>query len=151
MGHVPHAIPAPPELIAGLLQFEYSALPAELRPAFFYYAPGADPAVIRYDLDHLASFLARGQLTTGILPSFTFDAAALRVGQVTSPVLVQLGEFDIFAPSSLAEGEAAFFTNASGVTVQGLPGVGHDFNTHFRNHEGWRLMDEWLKSQGFGN
>lgn len=149
MGHVPHTIPVPAELIAELSQYEYFTVPGELRPVMFYYAPGADPDVIQYDRDNLADTLARGQLTTGILPSFTFDTAAQRVGQVTGPVLVQLGEFDGLFPGSLAGGEAAFYTSASSVTVQALPGVGHDFNTHFRNHEGWRLMDEWLQSKGF--
>src|SRR5215212_1536151 len=149
MGHVPHAIPVPAELIAELSQYEYFAVPGELRPVMFYYAPGADPDVIQYDADNLADFLARGQLMTGILPAFTFDAAALRVGQVTGPVLVQLGEFDGLFPGALAGDEAAFFTSASSVNVQALPGVGHDFNTHYRNHEGWKLMDEWLRSKGF--
>jgi pimeloyl-ACP methyl ester carboxylesterase len=149
MGHVPHAIPVPAELIAELLQYEYFKLPDALRPLMFYYAPGADPDVIQYDADNLSGFLARGQLNTGILPAFTFDTAASRVGQVTGPVLVQLGEFDGLFPGSLADGEAAFFTSASSVTAQALPGVGHDFNTHYRNHEGWKLMDEWLRSKGF--
>ena len=150
MGHVAHAMPVPAELIAELSQFEYFAVPGELRPVMFYHAPGADPDVIQYDRDNLADSLARGQLTTGILPGFVFDTAALRVGQVTGPVLVQLGEFDGLFPASLAGQEAAVFTSASSVTVQPLAGVGHDFNTHFRNHEGWRLMDEWLRAQGFG-
>lgn len=150
MGHVPHDIPVPAELIIALLQFEYIAVPLELRPVMFYYAPGADPDVIQYDLEQLADLLPRGQLTTGILPSFQFDAEAQRVGSVNGPVLVQLGEFDGLFPASIAGGEAAFFTGTSDVTVQPLAGVGHDFNTHFRNHEGWRLMDEWLRSRGFG-
>jgi hypothetical protein len=25
------------------------------------------------------------------------------------------------------------------------------FNVHFRNHKGWRLIDEWLGSKGFGS
>ncbi|HWW77926.1 MAG TPA: alpha/beta fold hydrolase [Pyrinomonadaceae bacterium] len=151
MGHVPHQLPVPQELLDFLSQFEYFAVPGELRPVMFYYAPGADPDVIQYDVNNLSDNLARGQLTTGILTSFAFDNAALRVGQVTGPVLVQLGEFDGLFPASLAGGEAAYFTGASGVTVQALPGVGHDFNTHFRNHEGWRQMDEWLRAQGFGH
>ena len=150
MGHVPHAIPVPPDLITALLQFEYIAVPSELRPVMFYYAPGADPDVIQYDLDQLADLLPRGQLTAGILAAFQFDTAALRVGSVDGPVLVQLGEFDGLFPASLADGEAAYFTGTSDVTVQSLAGVGHDFNTHFRNHEGWRLMDEWLRSRGLG-
>jgi pimeloyl-ACP methyl ester carboxylesterase len=150
MGHVEHTIPVPVELIQQLSQFEYFMVPSELRPVMFYYAPGADADVIQYDLDNLSDFLARGQLTTGILPSFVFDNATLRVGQVTGPVLVQLGEFDGLFPGSLAGQEAAFFTSASSVDVQALPGVGHDFNTHYRNHEGWKLMDEWLRSKGLG-
>ena len=150
MGHVPHTLPVPLELIDFLSQFEYFAVPGELRPAMFYHAPGADPDVIQYDVDNLADLLPRAQLTTGILPSFNFDQAAMRVGSVNGPVLVQLGEFDGLFPASLAGGEAAYFTSAASVTVQPLPGVGHDFNTHFRNHEGWRLMDEWLRAQGFG-
>jgi hypothetical protein len=46
--------------------------------------------------------------------------------------------------------EASYYTSASSVDVQSLAGVGHDLNTHFRNHEGWRLMDEWLCSRGLG-
>lgn len=151
MGHVPHELPVPAELIADLLQYEYFKLPDALRPLMFYYAPGADPEVIQYDADNLADFLARGQLTTGILAAFSFDTAATRVGQATGPVLVQLGEFDGLSPASLADGEAAFFTSASSVTVHALPGAGHDFNTHYRNHEGWKLMDDWLRSKGFGH
>jgi len=149
MGHVPHELPVPAELIADLLQYEYFKLPDAVRPLMFYYAPGADPDVILYDRDNLADFLARGQLTSGILAAFAFDTAATRVGQATGPVLVQLGEFDGLSPASLAGGEAAYFSSASSVTVQPLPGVGHDFNTHYRNHEGWKLMDGWLRSQGF--
>ena len=149
MGHVEHKLPVPQELIDFLRQFEYFAVPGELRPVMFYYAPGADPEVIQYDLDNLADFLPRAQLTTGIMPSFVFDNATLRVGQVTGPVLVQLGEFDGLFPGSLAGQEAAFFTSASSVDVQALPGVGHDFNTHYRNHEGWKQMDAWLRSKGF--
>ncbi|HEX6044097.1 MAG TPA: alpha/beta hydrolase [Pyrinomonadaceae bacterium] len=148
MGHVPHELPIPAELINGMLQYEYSALPPEVRTAAFYYAPGADPDVITYDNNILSDLLARGQLLTGIIAMF--DPAATRVGATTGPVLVQLGEFDVLFPASLGEGEAAYFTSASSVTVQSLAGVGHDFNTHFRNHAGWRLIDEWLQSQGLG-
>src|SRR5215207_4301707 len=147
MGHVPHELPVPAEVIGEMLQHEYAQVPGEARAPLFFYAPGADPEVIAYDRDVLADQLARGQLVTGILAGF--DPAATLVGEVTGPALVQLGEFDALYPASYADGEAAFFTNASGVTVQALPGVGHNFNTHYRNHEGWRLMDEWLQSKGF--
>lgn len=149
MGHVPHELPVPAEVIGEMLQHEYSMAPGEARAPLFFYAPGADPEVIAYDRDVLADFLSRGQLVTGILAGF--DTSATRVGSVNGPVLVQLGEYDALYPASYAAGEAAYFTSASNVTVQSLPGVGHNFNMHFRNHEGWRLIDEWLRAQGFGH
>jgi pimeloyl-ACP methyl ester carboxylesterase len=130
-----------------LLQTEYTTIPCEFRGPLFYYAQLSDPDVVAYDCSDLIDLLPRGQLTTGILTAF--DPAANRVGAVNGPVLAQLGEFDALFPASMADGEAASFTSASSVTVQTLPGVGHDFNTHFRNHKGWRLMDEWLRSKGF--
>jgi hypothetical protein len=65
-----------------------------------------------------------------------FDTSVTRVGATTGSVLVQLGEFDALFPASLADGEAAYFTSASSVTVQLLAGVGHDFNTHFPQSRG---------------
>jgi pimeloyl-ACP methyl ester carboxylesterase len=146
-GHVPHPLPFPDAVIAEMLQHEYFPFPAEMRGPAFYYAPGADPDVIAYDINSLADLLSRGQLTTAILTSF--DTSASRVGQVNGPVLVQMGEFDALFPTTYADGEAAFYTSASSVDVQALPGVGHDFNTHYRNHEGWKQMDAWLQSKGF--
>jgi pimeloyl-ACP methyl ester carboxylesterase len=147
LGHVPHPFPVPDSFIEQLLQTEYTTFPCEFRGPLFYYAQLSDPDVLAYDCSNLMDLLPRGQITTGILNSF--DPAANRVGAVNGPVLVQLGEFDILYPASMADGEAAYFTGASSVTVQTLAGVGHDFNTHFRNHKGWRLMDEWLRSKGF--
>lgn len=147
IGHVPHELPLPAEVIGEMLQHKYFPFPDDLRGAF-YYAPGADPDVIAYDRQNLADLLARGQLTTGIFS--VFDPSANRVGGVSGPVLVQLGEFDALFPSSFADGEASFYNSASSVSVQTLPGVGHDVNTHFRNHTSWRLMDEWLTSLGLG-
>ena len=149
LGHTPHDLPIPGPVIGEMLQHEYFPFPEDLRASLFYYAPGADADVIAYDRANLADLLPRGQLTTAIFASF--DSAANRVGSVTGPVLAQMGEFDALFPSTLyAGGEAAYYTSASSVDVQSLPGVGHDLNTHFRNHEGWRLMDEWLRSRGLG-
>ena len=146
LGHVPHPLPIPQAVIFEMAQLEYFPFPDDLRAELFYHAPGADPAVVAYDRDSLADFLPRGQLTTGIANAF--NPAENRVGQVTGPVLVQLGEYDALFPASMAEGEAAFFTSASGVTVQSIPGVGHDVNTHFNNRASWELMDEWLRAAG---
>ena len=149
LGHTPHELPIPGPVIGEMLQHEYFPFPEDLRAQLFYYAQGADPDVIGYDRESLTDLLPRGQLTTAIFA--TFDPAANRIGGVTGPVLVQMGEFDALFPSTLYAGvEASYYTNASSVDVQSLDGVGHDLNTHFRNHEGWRLMDEWLRPQGLG-
>lgn len=146
LGHVEHELPIPGYVIKEMLNHKYFPFPEDLRASLFYYAPGADPEVIAYDGENLADLLPRGQLVTAIFS--TFDPLANRVGSVTGPVLVQLGEHDALFPASLAGDEAAFYTSASSVTVQTLPGVGHDVNTHFNNRTSWRLMDEWLRSAG---
>lgn len=145
IGHVPHELPIPGSVIFEMLQHEYFPFPDALRGGF-YYAPDADPAVIDYDRANLADLLARGQLVTGILNAF--DPSANRVGSVTGPVLVQLGEHDALFPSIYADGEAAYYTSAASVTVQPLPAVGHDVNTHLHNHTAWQLLDDWLAAQG---
>ena len=142
LGHVPHQLPIPPDLIAALAQFPYFPLPAEARSALFYFAGGADPDVIAYDNLNLADLLTRGQLFTTF--AAVFDPAADHVGAVTGPVLVQLGEHDALWPSSYAGGEAAFWTNASSITVESLPVVGHSFNTHLDNKTGWQSIDRWV-------
>jgi pimeloyl-ACP methyl ester carboxylesterase len=146
MGHVPHKLPIPDSVIGEMLQHKYFPFPDDLRAELFYYAPGADPDAIAYDRDNLAELLPRAQLVTGVFAAF--DPVANRVGAVTSPVLVQLGEHDTLFPASLADGEAAFYARAASVTVQTIPGVGHDVNTHFRNVTSWRLMDEWIRAAG---
>lgn len=138
LGHVPHQLPIPPELIDQLVQQPYLTLPLEVRSLLFYYAPAADPDVIAYDNTNLVDYVTRGQVYTTFAAFFNDP-----VGQVTGPVLVQLGEHDALFPSSYAGGEAAYWTNAS-VTVQSLAEVGHDFNTHLDNKTGWRQIDEWI-------
>ena len=144
LGHVPHELPIPPELIIELAKFPYFPLPAEARSALFYFADAADAEVIANDNLNLADLLTRGQLFTTF--AAVFNPAADRVGAVTGPVLVQLGEHDALWPSLYAGGEAAFWTNASSVTVESLPSVGHAFNTHLDNKTGWKSINRWIRS-----
>jgi len=146
LGHVPHELPIPPDLIPILAQYPYFGLPPEVRGALFYYAPDADPQVIAYDNANLADLLTRGQLFTTFAAIFNPDAD--QVAAVTGPVLVQLGENDALWPAKFADGEAAYWKSASSITVQGLPQVGHDFNTHLDNRTGWRLIDQWIRANG---
>lgn len=144
LGHVPHPLPITPELINQLAQFPYFSLPAPVRSALFYFPDAADPDVIDYDNANLADLLTRGQLFTTF--AAIFNPAADKVGLVTGPVLVQLGENDALWPSQFAGGEAAFWTSASSITVESLPVTGHSFNTHLVNRTGWRSIDQWITS-----
>lgn len=144
LGHVPHELPISAELVYYLLQFSYFPLTPDFRTALFYSVPHADQAVIDWDNATFQDMISRGQLLTVFLTLFA--PASNRVGDVSGPVLVQLGEYDAMFPSALAEGEAAFWTSTSSLTVQSLPNMGHDFNSHLDNHRGWEQIDDWLTS-----
>lgn len=139
---VPYERPLDPALVIELAKNPYFKLPLEVREGLFYEASGTDPAAIAYDLAELDDFIPRGYVFT-IFP-FLEDPTVTRVDQVTSPVLVQLGEFDVLAPGFLAEQEAAVWSSAASVTVQIVPGVGHSFNGHSGNLGSWTGIDAWL-------
>jgi pimeloyl-ACP methyl ester carboxylesterase len=139
LGHVPHELPFSEELIDQLTQEPYLTLPPDVRALLFYHSPAADPDVIDYDLANLIDMVTRGQIFTTFASIFQDPA-----GDVTGPVLVQLGEHDALWPASYAAGEAAYWTSASSITVQSLPAVGHSFNLHLDNRTGWRQIDEWI-------
>jgi pimeloyl-ACP methyl ester carboxylesterase len=139
---VPYQRPMDPALITELAKNPYFKLPPEVRRELFYRASGADPDVIAHDLAHLDDFIPRGYVFT-IFP-FLEDPTVTRVNQVTSPVLVQLGEFDVLAPGSLAQQELAVWSSATRRAVQVVPGVGHCFNSHRGNLASWTGIDTWL-------
>lgn len=57
---------------------------------------------------------------------------------------VQLGEFDITAPASLAPLEEAFWSSAASFDLDVLLGVGHSFNLHLDRQEGWDKIHDWI-------
>ncbi|KFE62388.1 alpha/beta hydrolase [Hyalangium minutum] len=134
--------PLDPELIKERAKDPYFKLPSELRGTAFHRASSTEPAVIAYDRAHLDDFIPRGYALT-VFP-FISDPAVTRVNQVTSPVLVQLGEFDPLAPGSLAEQELACWSSASKRSVQVIRGVGHSFNAHLANQSSWTGIHRWL-------
>lgn len=145
MGHVPHPLPIPPALFQDWARFPYFGLGAELRTQLMYSLPDADPEVVAYDNEHNTGQIPRGVLFTAMAGSF--DPAVTRVGEVTGPVLVQLGENDLTFPAAYAGAEAAQWSSASCVTVQTLPNVGHAFNIHLSHEAGWRQIDAWLAAK----
>lgn len=138
---VPHQRPLDPALVTGIAQqHPYFKLPPAVRQELFY-AHGTAPEVRAHDA-RLDDIIPRGYVFT-IFP-FLEDPSVTRVDQVTSPVLVQLGELDGLAPGALASQEKAVWSRASSVTVQVLPGTGHSFNGHLTNQTSWRGIDAWL-------
>lgn len=149
MGHVPVPSPFDPAAFAALLQQPYFTLPPEARAALFYNPLLSDPDVIARDNASLIDQIPRG---FGIaFAAFQADRSLDLVDQVTSPVLVQLGEVDPIAPGSTAALEDDAWTSASSVTVQVLPAMGHDFNLHYHNVLSWLSIHGWLtKTLGCG-
>lgn len=140
----PHPPPVDPAMLGGLLQSPYVSFPAAVRAQLFYHAPAADPAVIAYDNAVLSSQVPRAEFVTGL--QLSADAAQLGSDLVTEPILVQLGEYDVTAPASLAPTEAAYYPMASSVTVKTVPS-GHAFNLHQNNAQGWRQIEKWIEKE----
>lgn len=88
-----------------------------------------------------------------ILCSLSYAAFAaetpgdIKVERVSFPVTLSDGETYDVAGRLYYHGS---YPSASSVTVQALPGVGHDVNLHLDNGTSWRLMDEWLRAAGLG-
>lgn len=122
----------------------FKLLPDEFRTGLFYYPPGADPDVIAAD-NASADVWTGGQVNSTFFafvePIFGFDID--RVGQVTGPVLIQLGEFDALFPAGNDAAETALWASTT-PTVQTVAGVGHSFNLHSNREESWAGIASWL-------
>lgn len=149
--HVPGTVPLTPEYVGQLLQSEHIPVAPEVRSLLFYYPNAADPAVIANDNATLSDTLPRGYFLDGIN---IFTARAVgdiaqikvlsKVDQVNVPTFVQLGDFDVLFPSSIAATEASFYSNAPSVTVDNLTNIGHGFNLHTNHQEGWQHILSWI-------
>ena len=129
-----------------LASLPYFALPPDLRAQLFYYAPGADPAVIAAD-NASADIWTGGQVGT-TFAAFLYPLAAPEidgVSRVTGPVLIQLGQFDALFPAGDPASETALWSSTT-PTVQTVAGVGHDFNLHRNREESWAGIAAWLGS-----
>jgi pimeloyl-ACP methyl ester carboxylesterase len=129
------------DLVGLLGGVPYFSLPAPNRTGLFYYPPAADPDVIDLDND-TADQWTGGQLTSTF---FAFVNPLLdKVGDVTGPVLIQLGTHDVLFPADLPEIERALWASTT-PEIQTLSGIGHDFNLHLNHAEGWRAIDAWIR------
>ena len=141
-----HTLPVGEEVFGPLLQQgPYVRLPPELRAGFFYDAAHADPDVIAYDNAH-ADAVPRGQLSD--LFTLLAHPQPIPTGQLTVPVLVQLGEFDAVAPAAYAAQEARAYPRSPFVYVDTLPDTGHSVNAHDYRMRSWLFISLWLRLVG---
>jgi len=146
--HAPHALPLPPEAATAMMKTPYVRIRGAVRSSLFYHLPAADPAVVCYDDECLADEIARGQFKD-LLPVLMGDAGRSCSVNVKVPVLLQLGDHDVIAPSALAKEEPAYYPSAPSVTVQLIANIGHCFNLHLNNQNSWKGIAGWLKSSPF--
>ena len=155
--YAPHEVLLDPLLVEQALRGpdSYIRFPPEERVRLFYFSDSADLDVIAFDNANLADQFPRGILTQG-LP--LLQALALgdieqikllsRVNQVTVPVLIQLGEFDLMiAPPRFPDLERELYSGSSDVTLQILESMGHSFNLHRNNMQSWTRIDQWIEQR----
>jgi len=127
-------------IVGQLAATPYIRIDGPLRSELFF-GPAADPDVITYDATHLADRLPRGVFLDGF--GATYNPVLSQATQVTGKVLLQLGEHDVLFNAD-GNAERASYPLAQ-VTAQTLPTVGHCFNLHPENRQGWSQMDAWLR------
>ena len=135
--YAPHFVQLDPDLIAAALGGvdSFIRFPPSERKRLFYFESSADPDVIVFDNVNLADQFPRGILYQGLpliaalaLRDIQQIKLLSRVDQVTVPVLVQLGEFDLnIAPAQFAGQESAMYAGSPDFTVQPLEEYGTFF------------------------
>jgi pimeloyl-ACP methyl ester carboxylesterase len=143
---LPPGIAAIAPLVPTLAAAPYFSLDAASRNFLFYYAAGADPAVMAAD-NATADQWTGGQVSTTFI-AFVYAFYGLPpldgMNAVTGPVLIQLGDHDALFPAGAPEQEAAQWTSTT-VETQEIANIGHDFNLHYAREESWRGIDAWLR------
>jgi pimeloyl-ACP methyl ester carboxylesterase len=128
------------QLVSVFQAVPYFPLPPDVRAGLFYFPPSTDPSVVALD-NATADLWTSGQLLSTF---FAFLNPAIdQPGNVTGPVLIQLGTYDALFPAALPEIERSLWTSTS-PDIQELADIGHDFNLHLNHAEGWRAIDAWI-------
>ncbi|GJL66486.1 MAG: hypothetical protein NPIRA05_14570 [Nitrospirales bacterium] len=150
----PHVV-LMPDIVLAALEKPYVQLPSEIRTQAFYFLSKTDPVMPIFDNRVLADQTPRGIFTQGLpllqamargnADDVAFIKDFSRSNRIRVPVLVQLGEFDVLSPASLAGQEASFYPRAPKVKVQTLPRIGHSFNLHVNRLESWKRVVWWLR------
>ncbi|WP_447970962.1 alpha/beta hydrolase [Nitrospira sp. M1] len=158
--YAPHVV-LMPDVVQAALESPYVRFPPALRTQAFYFLSKADPSMVNFDNRFLPDQTPRGIFTQGLpllqamvrgnADDVEFIKNFSRSNRIRVPVLIQLGEFDVLAPASLADQEASFYPRAPTVRVQTLTGIGHSFNLHVNRFKSWNGILGWLKGNGKGD
>jgi pimeloyl-ACP methyl ester carboxylesterase len=118
-----------------------------------FYSSSADPAVVSYDEAHKdivpASDLA-GLSTTWALP-----AGQNAAGRITAPVLIVIGQqdaifcadppiLDCAVPATVLASEVPYYASAASLTVDTIPGAGHDIALHPSADQSFAQINQWI-------
>ncbi len=119
-----------------------------LRPFLFYHWPSTNFLTFLRDPEVLSSTMAEGQIRfateLGLL-SGKAQSDILGTNNITIPVLIQFGEYDYIAPSSLANKEYIYWNKSIKLEIQTLNNIGHVLNLHKNNKDGWNKIDIFIR------
>ena len=129
----------PARQIPGLEHLDdgYVRLEPEVRKAWMYWQPGADPAVIDYDLAH-PDVMTVAEVATfkDYLPTMT---------RHDIPVLFQAGEYDILADSDVRTVAASLMAALpANFDCEITPDAGHCLALHRNAREGYAQIGRWV-------
>lgn len=124
------------------------------RGKFFYYLPGADPAVVAYDEAH--KDVVSATLFGNFINEFYAPAGSNLSNQVDVPVLVVDGQYDLLycglaldcnSPAAVTANEAPYYTSSPSFTAKIIANTGHDVALHTSANNSFATINKWLQSK----
>lgn len=115
-----------------------------------FYSPSASPDVVAYDEAH-KSTVADTEMDA--VTSLTAPPGTNIADQIRAPVLIIDGEDDALfcagsincaAGASVAQFEKPYFSEAASLTIDMVPGTGHDVALHPTADESFAMINVWL-------
>ncbi|HXP18308.1 MAG TPA: alpha/beta hydrolase [Streptosporangiaceae bacterium] len=147
-----HPAALDPQFLGMSLDLGYlTTIPSD-RAADFYSA-AADPAVVAYDEAH-KDVVPMTDLTS-LATTWALPAGLNVSDSVTAPVLVVIGQQDVIfcaAPpvldcsqtAELFASEAPYYSSAASLTIDSIPGTGHDIALHPSADQSFALINQWI-------
>jgi pimeloyl-ACP methyl ester carboxylesterase len=141
-----------PQFVGSNLDLGYlTTIPGD-RSADFY-SSSADPAIASYDEAH-KDVVALTDLVT-LATTWALPPGQNTSDSITAPVLMVIGQqdaifctdpplFDCAQPAQLRATEAPYFSGAASLTVDSIPGTGHDVALHPTADQSFASINDWI-------